>query len=60
MSEPSILKKGEKGKVIPVQALRVPGTGHLYHHPPENIPGIHSVRGQIDPRAIVQPEGLCQ
>ena len=39
-----------------VVRLSAPHTSHLY--PPENITGTH--RGWVDPRAIVQPLGLCQ
>jgi hypothetical protein len=28
--------------------------------PPGNIPGTNSVRGLVDPSALVRPEGLCQ
>jgi hypothetical protein len=42
-------------KVASLSALR---TGRL--HPPGNIPGTVSVRGWIDPRATVRPEGLRQ
>ena len=42
-------------KVVRVSA---PRTGHLY--PPGNIPGTISVRGCVDRRSIVLPEGLYQ
>jgi hypothetical protein len=42
-------------KVVRLSALC---TGRLY--PPGNIPGTVSVRGWVDPRAIVRPKGLCQ
>jgi hypothetical protein len=42
-------------KVVRLSALRA---DRLY--PPGNILGTHSVRGWVDPRAIVRPVGLCQ
>jgi len=41
--------------VVRLSALR---TGRIYST--ENIPGTHVVRGRLDPRAILRPEGLWQ
>jgi hypothetical protein len=68
-------KKVKQSHYRPWQALRVPGgwgsqiLRHLAHegskvvsptHQPPLPPGNVSVRGWVDPRAIVQPAGLCQ
>jgi len=51
---------GRWGSQISKQSPHEGGNGRLYLPPPGGTLVPISVRGWVDPRAIVRPEGLCQ